>query len=94
MKPSRYLFIVSLITLTLCANYFPAHAEQKKDKSNRGGQAESRMRDKGSSNTDAQWTADPDRGWVRGDERRDTRQDNPPQSNKQDRGRHKGQDKK
>jgi hypothetical protein len=94
MKPGRYLIIASLMSLTLCANYFPAHAEQKKDKSNRGGQAESHGRDKGSSNTDAQWRADPDRGWVPADERRDTHQNNPPQSNKQNRGRHKGQDKK
>ena len=93
MKPGRYLIILSFITLTLCANYFPADAAQKKEKGNRGGQAESHMSGKGSSNADAQWTADPERGWVRSDERRDVHKENQPERNKPNRGKHKDQDK-
>ncbi len=92
-QPGKYLVFVSLITLTLCANSFSIGAEQKKDKSNRGGQ-DSHIGGKGSNNNDAQWTADPERGWIRTDERRDTRQTNPPESDRQDRGKHKGQGKK
>ena len=35
----------------------------------RGGRAGERMSEKGSANANAQWSADPDRGWVRADER-------------------------
>jgi hypothetical protein len=35
----------------------------------RGGKAVEQMSTKGALNTNAQWSADPDRGWVRADER-------------------------
>ena len=35
----------------------------------RGSQANSHMSSKGSANSNAQWSADPERGWVRADER-------------------------
>ena len=35
----------------------------------RGGKAVEQMSTKGSLNSNAQWSADPDRGWVRADER-------------------------
>lgn len=34
-----------------------------------GGKATERMSDKGALNTNGQWSADPDRGWVRANER-------------------------
>jgi hypothetical protein len=94
MKPGRYLIIVALVSLTLCAGVFPADAEPEKDRANRGSQAESDRSGRGSKNTDAQWTADPERGWVRSDERRDTHKENQPESSRQNRGKHKAQDKK
>ena len=35
----------------------------------RGGKAAEQMSTKGAANTNAQWSADPDHGWVRADER-------------------------
>lgn len=35
----------------------------------RGGKAVEQMSTKGGLNTNAQWSADPDRGWIRADER-------------------------
>jgi hypothetical protein len=35
----------------------------------RGGKAAEQMSTKGAINTNAQWSADPDRGWIRADER-------------------------
>jgi hypothetical protein len=41
----------------------------KKGSTHRGGKAESHMSEKGSANTNAQWSADPDHGWLRAEER-------------------------
>jgi hypothetical protein len=38
-----------------------------------GGQAARQMSSKGSANTNAQWSADPQRGWVRAEERRNAK---------------------
>jgi hypothetical protein len=47
-----------------------ADSGQGKGHSNyRGGQANTHMSAKGLENTNAQWSADPDRGWVRAEER-------------------------
>ena len=37
------------------------------------GQAARQMSGKGSANTNAQWSADPERGWVRAEERRNAK---------------------
>jgi hypothetical protein len=37
----------------------------------RGGQGSKQMSNRASDNSNAQWSADPKRGWVRGDARRD-----------------------
>ena len=70
MKPSKYIAVFSLLNaLAFCLTHSPAHAGQEKKGSQPGGQAKSHMSDKGSSNTNAQWSADPERGWVRAGER-------------------------
>jgi hypothetical protein len=50
-------------------------AERGKGFSRRGGSAESHMSERGKENTNAQWYADPDRGWVRAEERKENKKD-------------------
>jgi hypothetical protein len=71
MQPNRYVAVFGLLSaLTLCAIDTPARAGQGKESSvNRGEKAKTKMSDKGKENTNAQWSADPDHGWVRADER-------------------------
>ncbi len=70
MKPSKYIAVFSLLNaLAFCLQHPPAHAGQENKGSQPGGQTKSHMSDKGSSNTNAQWSADPERGWVRAGER-------------------------
>jgi hypothetical protein len=93
MKPCKYVTMVLLLSaLNFFAGHFIADAAQDKKHSRAGGQAESHMSNKGSTNTNAQWKADPERGWVRADERHEQHEKN--QSNKkQNQGKRKGQDK-
>jgi hypothetical protein len=91
MKLSKYVTMVLLLSaLNFFSLYAPANAQQGKKKA--GGRADSYMSEKGSANTNAQWKADPERGWVRADERHERHDQN--QSNKkQNQGKRKGQDK-
>ena len=41
----------------------------------KGGKAEARISDKGRANTNGQWSADPEKGWVRAEERQQIRND-------------------
>ena len=41
----------------------------------KGGKAEAHMSDKGRANTNGQWSADPEKGWVRAEERQQIRDD-------------------
>ena len=69
MQPNRYVAVFGLLyALTLCVLDKPVSAGQGKESSvNRGEKA--KMSAKGKDNTNAQWSADPDRGWVRASER-------------------------
>ena len=69
MQPNRYVAVFGLLSaLALCATVISASAGQGKESSvNRGEKA--KMGAKGRANTNAQWSADPDRGWVRAGER-------------------------
>ena len=73
MKLNRYIAVIGLLNaLTLCVIEKPASAGQGKESSvSRGEKAKTKMSDKGKENTNAQWSADPDHGWVRADERHD-----------------------
>ena len=73
MKLNRYIAVFGLLNaLTLCVIDKPASAGQGKEGNvNRGEKAKTKMSDKGKENTNAQWSADPDHGWVRADERHD-----------------------
>lgn len=71
MQPNRYVAVFGLLNaLTLCVIDKPVSAGQGKESSvNRGEKAKTQMSVKGKENTNAQWSADPDHGWVRADER-------------------------
>ena len=73
MQLNRYIAVFGLLNaLTLCVIDKPASAGQGKEASvSRGEKAKTKMSDKGKENTNAQWSADPDHGWVRADERHD-----------------------
>ena len=70
MKSNRYIAVISLLNaLSICATHSTANAGQGDKGSQRGAQAKSHMSSKGAANTNAQWSADPERGWVRAEER-------------------------
>lgn len=73
MKLKPYVTILAILNaLLLCFSGSFAEAGQAKGgASHRGGRASSHMSSRGEENTNAQWSADPDRGWVRAKERHD-----------------------
>jgi len=90
MKPNKYLAVFSLLNALAFCLIHSAHAGQASKDAGRGGQANSHMSSKGAANTNAQWSADPERGWVRADERRERREESRPASKaKKNGGKHK-----
>jgi hypothetical protein len=74
MKPTQYIAVVGLLNvLTFSLGSDPVAAAAK-ERPQRGGNADMHMSSKGRDNTNAQWSADPERGWIRTDERHDTKQ--------------------
>ena len=71
MKSYKYVNVfVALNALIFCLSGTAAQAGQgNKGANHRGGQADSHMSEKGATNSNAQWSADPVRGWVRAEER-------------------------
>jgi hypothetical protein len=91
MKVSKTLTVVLLLNaLHFFALHSPANAEPEKKKA--GGQAESHRSSKGTNNTNAQWKADPERGWIRADDRHEQHEQNH-SNKKQNQGKRKGHDK-
>jgi len=69
MQPKRHVAVFGLlIPLALCGTDISASAGQGKGSSDSHGE-KPKMSAKGKDNTNAQWSADPDRGWVRAGER-------------------------
>ena len=78
MTPKKYIAIFAVLNaLTLSGGSYSAHAAAKERTSHRGGRADTHMSSRGHDNTNAQWSADPERGWVRADERHDKRKQTP-----------------
>lgn len=70
MKIAKYTVSLALISGLLYGATIPSNAAQAKNfPSQRGGKADSHMSAKGSANSNPQWSADPERGWVRAEER-------------------------
>ena len=69
----RKTIVVIFAALTLASMKLVAqNAEAAPPK---GGKADTHMSDRGRANTNAQWSADPDKGWVRAEERQQIRDD-------------------
>jgi hypothetical protein len=76
MKANQYITIFLLLSvLALGLTPAPVHAAQPSADSWRGGKGNSHMSSRGRGNSNAQWSADPERGWVRADERHERRQE-------------------
>ena len=87
MKPNKFIAVFSLLNaLAFCLTHSPAGAGQ----GDNGGQAKSHMSSKGAANTNAQWSADPERGWVRAEERHDRRESDETNAVKKNGGKQKG----
>lgn len=73
MTSTRLVAILAILNaMVFCLSDSFAQAGQPKGElSHRGGQATAHMSNNGQENTNAQWSADPERGWVRADERHD-----------------------
>ncbi len=72
MKLGRYIAVFLLLNALTLSSINYSHAAQAKGHAPRhGGNAGTHMSINGQQNTNAQWSADPDRGWVRADERHD-----------------------
>ena len=71
MKPQTYTVKFLLLGALLfgLSGLAAANSQAKNLANHRGGQASDHMSPKGSANSNAQWSADPTRGWVRADER-------------------------
>jgi hypothetical protein len=72
MSPARYIAVFGLLqALTLCVLDKTVSAGPGKESSvGRGEKA--KMSPKGKENNNAQWSADPDHGWVRASERHES----------------------
>jgi hypothetical protein len=70
VKIAKYTVSLALLSVLLYGATTPSDAAQAKNfPSQRGGKADSHMSAKGSANSNPQWSADPERGWVRAEER-------------------------
>ena len=78
MKPVK-LIVSTILATALLPNgpaVIMAAGAGKQIVSQRGGKAADHMSEKGSTNGNAQWSADPERGWVRAEGRHDLHQQN------------------
>ncbi len=89
MQTMRYIAILT-VALFCGASQLAAAQGGKSATPHRGGNAPSHMSTKGSENTNAQWSADPEHGWVRAAERHQLQGGrHPTKASKENRGRHK-----
>lgn len=69
MQFAKYVIATMFLSALLDTTAAIGAAAGKNSGSQRGGKAAEHMSTKGSANTNAQWSADPERGWVRAEER-------------------------
>jgi hypothetical protein len=69
MKLGKYVIAAMILTALFDSSASIAAGAGKNSVSQRGGKAAEHMSTKGSANTNTQWSADPERGWVRAGER-------------------------
>jgi hypothetical protein len=69
MKLAKYVVAAIVLSALLDTSAAIAAGPGKNSGNQRGGKAAEHMSTKGAANTNAQWSADPERGWVRAEER-------------------------
>ena len=91
MKPqkSTVVFLLLGALLFLPRGQAEAGSQGKNLTRHRGGQASAHMSPKGSANSNAQWSADPTRGWIRAEERHELKKTSVPSKNDSDKGKQK-----
>ena len=83
MRRAFYCIAIMAVALVLGGTGQPANAQPgKSGGSSAGGVAASHMSEKGLENTNAQWSADLERGWLRAEERHELHQKGKPRPNK------------
>lgn len=93
LRQTHVWSVITLIAVLVDCNGIAFGAGAGKGNANqRGANAATQMNTKGASNTNAQWSADPVRGWVRADERHKM-QEKTPAATKQNDGVQKGKGK-
>lgn len=95
MKPQKcpLVYLMMGVLLLGLSDQAEAMGQGKISTNHRGGQASAHMTPKGSANSNAQWSADPTRGWIRADERHELKKANPPAKNNTDKGKTKANEK-
>jgi len=86
MFPVFLLLVALLFTLSSEAT---ANDQDKKLAHQPGGQASAHLSPKAGVNSNAQWSADPTRGWIRADERHELRKTRVPKQSNTDKGKSK-----
>jgi hypothetical protein len=69
MKLTKYVIAAMVLSALIETSAAIAAGPGKNSANQRGGKAAEHMSTKGAANTNAQWSADPERGWVRAEER-------------------------
>jgi Flp pilus assembly protein TadB len=64
-----WTIVILIVVMADCASLAFGAAAGKRGTNQPGTKAAEQMSTKGASNSNAQWSADPTRGWVRADER-------------------------
>lgn len=96
MEPVKFIIVAAIAAALLSSASHTAMAASagKNNASQRGGNAAVHMSSKGSANTNAQWSADPEKGWVRASERHELQQKNGSSGKaNENKGKQKGKDK-
>jgi hypothetical protein len=94
MKVAKYVIAAMILPALLQTSVVIAAGPGKNNGNQRGGKAAEHMSTKGSANSNAQWSADPERGWVRAEERHKQQEKNGASSNtNQTNGKQKGKGK-
>lgn len=86
-RPVALLILTGL--LSIAASRIEAKDQSKHLTNNRSGIAATRMSSKGTANQNVQWSADPNRGWVRAAERQELPKANAAATTDRDKGKQK-----
>lgn len=89
MQRTSYVSVLTIANMLLASITGSVVVGQEKDSSEPSGRASPHASSKGTTNGNAQWSADPDRGWVRADERHKSDAQNDSSAPERTRGKHK-----